>query len=78
MGDDNLNISLAASDFTKEMVTEDAKRYGFNTVSAYTQFLYKQSHNNLLNSRRALLLKMALLLDTVLIWVIVIILILRF
>jgi len=78
MGDKNLNISLEASDFTKELVLEDAKKYGFNTVSAYAQYLFKNSHNNLYNNRKALLLKMALLLDTVLICIIVIILILRF
>lgn len=73
-----MSISLAASDLNWNIIREDAKNYGFNTVAAYTQKLYKDSHNNLYNNRKRLLLQLALLLDTVLICVIVIILILRF
>ena len=75
---DSQSISLAASDLDWDIIKTDAKRYGFNTVSAYTQKLYMDSHINLNNRRRVWLLKFALFLDTLLLIIVLLLLIVRF
>lgn len=73
-----MSISLAASDLDWNVVKDDAKKYGFNTVASYIQKLLWDSHFNLYNKRPRQLLRLALLLDTVLIFVILILVIVRF